>query len=58
MKVDVVQAERKYGQTQFMRKIRISRSSVAECTSYKQDTKILGYAADEDDMNQLEEHEF
>ena len=31
---------------------------VADCTTYKQGMKSLGYAPDEEDMSQLEEHEF
>ena len=31
---------------------------VVGCTSYKQGMKILGYAPDEDDMNQMKEHDF
>ena len=31
---------------------------VADCTTYKQDMKSLGYAPDEKDMSQIEEHEF
>ena len=31
---------------------------VADCTSYKQGLKSLGYKPDEDDMNQMENHEF
>ena len=31
---------------------------VAGCTTYKQDMKSLGYAPDEEDMSQMEEHEF
>ena len=31
---------------------------VAECTTYKQGMKSLGYAPDEEDMSQIEEHEF
>ena len=30
----------------------------ANCTSYNKGMKSLGYAPDEDDMNQMEEHEF
>ena len=29
-----------------------------ECTTYKQGMKSLGYAPDEEDMSQIEEHEF
>ena len=31
---------------------------VADCTTYKQGIKSLGYASDEGDMSQMEEHEF
>ena len=31
---------------------------VADCTTYKQGMKSLGYAPDEEDMSQMEEHEF
>ena len=31
---------------------------VADCTTYKQGMKSLGYAPDEEDMSQIEEHEF
>ena len=31
---------------------------VADCTIYKQSMKSLGYAPDEEDMSQTEEHEF
>ena len=31
---------------------------VADCTTYKQGMKSLGYAPDEEDMSQTEEHEF
>ena len=31
---------------------------VKDCTTYKQGMKSLGYAPDEDDMSQTEEHEF
>ena len=31
---------------------------MAECTTYKQGTKSLGYAPDEEDMSQMEQHEF
>ena len=31
---------------------------VADCTKYKQGMKSLGYAPDEEDMSQMEEHEF
>ena len=31
---------------------------VADCTTYKQGMKSLGYAPDEEDMSQDEEHEF
>ena len=31
---------------------------VADCTTYKQGMKSLGYAPDEEDMIQMEEHEF
>ena len=31
---------------------------VADCTTYKQGTKSLGYAPDEEDMSQMEEHEY
>ena len=31
---------------------------VAECTTYKQGMKSLGYAPNEEDMSQMEEHEF
>ena len=31
---------------------------VADCTTYKQGMKSLGYASDEEDMSQMEEHEF
>ena len=31
---------------------------VADCTAYKQGMKSLGYAPDEEDMSQMEEHEF
>ena len=31
---------------------------VADCTTYKQGMKSLGYAPDEEDMNQMEEHEY
>ena len=31
---------------------------VADCTKYKQGMKSLGYAPDEEDVNQTEEHEF
>ena len=31
---------------------------VADCTTYKQGMKSLGYAPDEEDMSQAEEHEF
>ena len=31
---------------------------VADCTKYKQSIKSLGYASDEEDMSQMEEHEF
>ena len=31
---------------------------VADCTTYKQGMKSLGYAPDEKDMSQMEEHEF
>ena len=31
---------------------------VADCTTYKQGMKILGYAPDEEDMSQIEKHEF
>ena len=31
---------------------------LADCTSYKQVMKSLGYTPDEDDMNQMEENEF
>ena len=31
---------------------------VADCTTYKQGMKSLGYAPDEDDMSQMEEHEY
>ena len=31
---------------------------VADCTTYKQDMKSLGYAPHEEDMSQTEEHEF
>ena len=31
---------------------------VADCTSYKQGMKSLHYAPDEDNMDQMEEHEF
>ena len=31
---------------------------VADCTTYKQGMKSLGYAPDEEDMIQIEEHEF
>ena len=31
---------------------------VADCTTYKQGLKSLGYAPDEEDMSQMEEHEF
>ena len=31
---------------------------VADCTSYKQGMKSLGYAPDEEDMSQMEEHEY
>ena len=30
----------------------------ADCTTYKQGMKSLGYATDEEDMSQIEEHEF
>ena len=30
---------------------------VADCTTYKQDMKSLGYAPDEEDMSQTDEHE-
>ena len=33
-------------------------SNVADCTLYKQGMKILGYAPDEEDMSQTEEHDF
>ena len=31
---------------------------VADCTTYKQGMKSLGYAPDEEDMSQMEEHEY
>ena len=31
---------------------------VADCTTYKQGMKSLGYAPDEEDWSQTEEHEF
>ena len=31
---------------------------VADCTTYKQGKKSLGYAPDEEDMSQMEEHEY
>ena len=31
---------------------------VADCTTYKQGMKSLGYAPEEEDMNQTEKHEF
>ena len=31
---------------------------VADCTTYQQSMKSLGYAPDEEDMSQMEEHEF
>ena len=31
---------------------------VAYCTTYKQGMKSLGYAPDEEDMSQMEEHEY
>ena len=31
---------------------------MADCTTYKQGMKSLGYAPDEEDMSQMEEHEF
>ena len=31
---------------------------VADCTTYKQGMKSLGYAPDEEDMSQIEEHEY
>ena len=31
---------------------------VADCTTYKQGMKSLGYAPDEEDMSQMEKHEF
>ena len=31
---------------------------VADCTTYKQGMKSLGYAPAEEDMSQIEEHEF
>ena len=31
---------------------------MADCTAYKQGMKSLGYAPDEEDMSQMEEHEF
>ena len=31
---------------------------VADCPTYKQGMKCLGYAPDEEDMSQMEEHEF
>ena len=31
---------------------------VADCTAYKQGMKSLGYAPEDEDMNQTEEHEF
>ena len=31
---------------------------VMDCTTYKQGVKTSGYTPDEEDMNQLEEHEF
>ena len=31
---------------------------VADCTTYKQGMKSFGYAPDEEDMSQMEEHEF
>ena len=31
---------------------------VADCTTYKQGMKSLGYASDEEDISQMEEHEF
>ena len=35
-----------------------SADHVADCTMYKQGMKSLGYAPDEEDMSQMEEHEF
>ena len=31
---------------------------MADCTTYKQGMKSLGYAPEEEDMSQTEEHEF
>ena len=31
---------------------------MADCTTYKQDMKSLGYASDEEHMSQMEEHEY
>ena len=31
---------------------------MADCTTYKQGMKSLGYASDEEDMSKMEEHEF
>ena len=33
-------------------------SLVADCTTYKQGIKSLGYTPDEDELSQTEEHEF
>ena len=42
-----------------MRKLRVSADHhVADCTTYKQGMKSLGHAPDEEDMSQMEEHEY
>ena len=41
-----------------MRKLRSADHHVADCTTNKQGMKSLGYALDEEDMTQTEEHEF
>ena len=41
-----------------MRNCRSADHHVADCTTYKQGTKSLGYAPDEEDMSQMEEHKY
>ena len=52
----MVQTKRHLGQAKAMCKS--ADHHVADCTTYKQGMNSLRYTPDEDDMSQMEEHEF
>ena len=57
-KVDVVQAKRRHGKQRSCANCGSAGHHVADCTTYKQGVKSLGYTPDGDDMNQMKKHEF